>query len=139
MPLATIITPNVHEAEIRGGCEINTIDDAKKAAKEIRSYGAQAVLVKGGHLPGPQATDVLYCDGIFTLFEAERIETKNTHGTGCTYSAAIVTRLALGEGLVSAVRAAKDYVTNAFPLFARHRTRAWAYEPFLFFVATVSY
>ena len=113
MPLATIITPNVHEAEIRAGCEINTIDDAKKAAKEIRSYGAQAVLVKGGHLPGPQATDVLYCDGIFTLFEAERIETKNTHGTGCTYSAAIATRLALGEDLVPAIRAAKDYVTNA--------------------------
>ena len=113
MPLATLTTPNIHEAEILAGREINTIDDAKKAAKEIQNYGAQAVLVKGGHLPGPQATDVLYCDGTFTLFEAERIETKNTHGTGCTYSAAIATRLALHEDLVSAVRAAKDYVTNA--------------------------
>jgi hydroxymethylpyrimidine/phosphomethylpyrimidine kinase len=76
MPLATLITPNIPEAEILAGREINTIDDAKNAAAEIQSYGAQAVLVKGGHLPGPQATDVLYCDGTFTLFEEERIETK---------------------------------------------------------------
>lgn len=113
MPLATLITPNINEAEVLAGCEINTIENAKTAAAAIRDYGVQAVLIKGGHLPGPQATDVLYCDGTFTLFEAERIETKNTHGTGCTYSAAIATQLALGEDLVSAVRAAKDYVTNA--------------------------
>ncbi|MCZ6678672.1 MAG: bifunctional hydroxymethylpyrimidine kinase/phosphomethylpyrimidine kinase [Candidatus Poribacteria bacterium] len=113
LPLATVVTPNVYEAELLAGCDIRTIDDAKRAAKAIHEYGCQSVLVKGGHLLGDQSTDVLYADGDFTLFEAERIETKNTHGTGCTYSAAIATHLGLGKDLVAAIRSAKDYITNA--------------------------
>ncbi len=112
-PLATVVTPNVYEAEFLAGCDINTLDDAKCAAENICNYGCQSVLVKGGHLLGEDSTDVLYADGEFMLFEAERIETKNTHGTGCTYSAAIATHLAHGESLRGAIGAAKKYITNA--------------------------
>ena len=113
LPLATVIMPNVPEAELLTECEIQTLDDAKMAAKVIQGYGCQSVLVKGGHLSGEKSTDVLYTDGSFILFEAERIETKNTHGTGCTYSAAIATHLGLGKDLVAAIQSAKDYITNA--------------------------
>ena len=113
LPLATVVTPNVPEAELLADREIQTLDDAKRAAKVIQEYGCQSVLVKGGHLLGEKATDVLYADEAFTLFEAERIETKNTHGTGCTYSAAIATQLGLGEDLGTAIQSAKDYITNA--------------------------
>ena len=113
LPLATVVMPNVDEAEMLAKCEIQTIDEAKEAAKIIQGHGCRSVLVKGGHLSGEKATDVLYADRTFTLFEAERIETKNTHGTGCTYSAAIATHLGLGKDLVAAVQSAKDYITNA--------------------------
>ena len=113
LPLATVVTPNIPEAELLAGCEIQTIDDAKVAAKVIQEYGCQSVLVKGGHLLEEKSTDVLYADGAFTLLEAERIETKNTHGTGCTYSAAIATQLGLGKDLGAAIRSAKGYITNA--------------------------
>ena len=113
LPLATVIMPNIPEAELLADCEIQTLDDAKRAAKVIQGYGCQSVLVKGGHLSGEKSTDVLYRGGAFTLFEAERIETKNTHGTGCTYSAAIAAHLGLGKDLVAAIQAAKDYITNA--------------------------
>ena len=113
LPLATVITPNIYEAELLAGCEIKTIDDAKRAAEIIHGYGPQSVLVKGGHLIGDESTDVLYADGECTLFTAERIETKNTHGTGCTYSAAIAAHLGLGKDLKTAVQSAKDYITNA--------------------------
>jgi len=113
IPLATVITPNVYEAELLAQTEIRTTDDAKAAAKTIAEFGCHAVLVKGGHLIGNSATDVLYCDGDWTFFEAERIETANTHGTGCTYSAAIATHLAQGKDLIAAIRAAKAYITDA--------------------------
>ena len=113
MPLATVVMPNIPEAELLTDCEIQTLDDAKAAAKIIQGYGCQSVLVKGGHLSGEKSTDVLYADRTFTLFEAERIDTKNTHGTGCTYSAAIATHLGLGKDLIAAIRSAKDYITNA--------------------------
>ena len=113
LPLATVVMPNVDEAELLAECEIQTIDDAKRAAQVIQGYGCQSVLVKGGHLSGEKSTDVLYADGTFAFFEAERIETKNTHGTGCTYSAAIATHLGLGKDLVAAIQSAKDYITNA--------------------------
>ncbi|MXZ00392.1 bifunctional hydroxymethylpyrimidine kinase/phosphomethylpyrimidine kinase [Candidatus Poribacteria bacterium] len=113
IPLATVITPNVYEAELLAEQDIRNMDDAKRAAKTIAELGCHAVLVKGGHLIGDNATDVLYCDDAWTLFEAERVETENTHGTGCTYSAAIATQLAHGKDLVDAVRAAKVYITGA--------------------------
>ena len=113
LPLAKVVMPNVHEAELLAGCQIQTLDDAQGAAEVIQEYGCQSVLVKGGHLLEEKSTDVLYADGAFTLFEAERIETKNTHGTGCTYSAAIATHLGLGKDLIAAIQSAKDYITNA--------------------------
>ncbi|MCE2414716.1 bifunctional hydroxymethylpyrimidine kinase/phosphomethylpyrimidine kinase [Candidatus Poribacteria bacterium] len=114
IPLATVITPNVYEAELLAQQDIQSIDDAKSAAKAIGAFGCHAVLVKGGHLIGnKEATDVLYCDGQWTFFQAERIETENTHGTGCTYSAAIATQLAHGKDLSAAINTAKAYITGA--------------------------
>ena len=113
IPLATVITPNVYEAELLAQQDIRNIDDAKSAAKVIAELGCHAVLVKGGHLIGDDATDVLYCNGEWAFFRAKRIETGNTHGTGCTYSAAIATQLAHGKDLMDAVRTAKTYITGA--------------------------
>ena len=113
IPLATVITPNIDEAELLAQQHIRNIDEAKSAAKGIAELGCHAVLVKGGHLTGDTATDVLYCNGEWTFFQAEWIETKNTHGTGCTYSAAIATQLAQGKHLVDAIRTAKVYITGA--------------------------
>lgn len=113
IPIATVITPNVYEAELLAEQEIRNIDDAKTAAKTIANLGCQGVLVKGGHLDDEKATDVLYYNNDWSFFEANRVETKNTHGTGCTYSAAIATHLALGKDLIEAIRAAKTYITNA--------------------------
>ena len=113
IPLAKLITPNLHEAELMAERKIETLDDAKRAAEIIHNFGCRAVLVKGGHLPGNRSTDVLYDEGEITLFDAARIETNNTHGTGCTYSAAIATRLAQGLNMVEAVGTAKEYITNA--------------------------
>ena len=113
IPLATVITPNVHEAELLAKQEIRNLKDAERAARTIADLGCHAVLVKGGHLLGEKATDVLYCEGAWEFFEAERFETENTHGTGCTYSAAIATQLAHGKTLNGAIRAAKAYITGA--------------------------
>ncbi len=113
IPLATVITPNIYEAELLAQQNIKDIEEAKAAATAIADLGCDAVLVKGGHLPEKQATDVLYWQDEWTLFEAERINTKNTHGTGCTYAAAIATHLAHGKNLVQAIRAAKAYLTKA--------------------------
>lgn len=113
IPLATVLTPNVYEAELLSTQEINTIDDAKSAAKTIAELGCNAVLVKGGHLGDEKAIDVLYCDGEYSFFEGERIETKNTHGTGCTYSSAIATHLANDKKLDEAIHASKVYITEA--------------------------
>ena len=113
IPLAAVITPNVYEAELLAQQEIKTTDDAKAAAQTISELGCQAVLVKGGHLGGNKAIDVLYYNGNWSFFEAERVDTENTHGTGCTYSAAIATYLAQGEDLIDAIRASKTYITRA--------------------------
>ena len=113
IPLATVITPNVYEAELLAQQDIQNTEDAQSAAKAIAELGCQAVLVKGGHLIGDKAIDVLYCDGKWSFFEAERVETENTHGTGCTYSAAIATQLAHGKDLSNAIHTAKAYITGA--------------------------
>jgi len=112
MPLAYVITPNVPEAEELTGMEIRTVEDMKRAAQTIHRMGAKNVFLKGGHMSG-DALDVLY-DGIdFHEFVSDRIDTKNTHGTGCTTSAAIATGLAQGMDVFEAVRRAKDYITTA--------------------------
>ncbi|MCG9126569.1 bifunctional hydroxymethylpyrimidine kinase/phosphomethylpyrimidine kinase [Candidatus Poribacteria bacterium] len=113
IPIATLITPNIHEAELLAQQEIRSIEDAEQAAKSIAKLGCKAVLVKGGHLEDEKATDVLYYQGDWTFFESEWVETKNTHGTGCTYSAAIATYLGQGKNLVEAIQSSKKYITGA--------------------------
>lgn len=112
IPLAYVLTPNIPEAEAITGIEIEKLDDAKKAAKLIYSLGAENVMIKGGHLTG-DAVDVLYDGSEFHTFICERIDTQNTHGTGCTFSSAIAANLANGLTLVEAVQNAKEYITSA--------------------------
>jgi hydroxymethylpyrimidine/phosphomethylpyrimidine kinase len=114
IPQAFLVTPNVHEAAILLGGEITDEDAMARAAETIvREMGAQAVLIKGGHLPsGDRVVDVLY-DGNVRAFRTQRLDARNTHGTGCTLSAAITAQLATGESLHAAVRRAIDYVHNA--------------------------
>ncbi|MDR2356182.1 MAG: bifunctional hydroxymethylpyrimidine kinase/phosphomethylpyrimidine kinase [Clostridiales Family XIII bacterium] len=111
--IADITTPNIPEAEILCGFPIENEADARRAAETIAGLGAQSVLIKGGHLPGETAEDILFADGVFTVLRAARINTRHTHGTGCTLSSAVASRLACGDDVQTAVRAAKDYVTQA--------------------------
>ena len=112
IPLATVLTPNIPEAEKISGIEIHDLDGMKRSAEIISRMGAKAVLVKGGHRVG-NADDLLFDGRGFTVFPGHRIDTKNTHGTGCTLSSAIASYLALGEELAAAVDKAKEYVTGA--------------------------
>jgi len=112
IPRASLLTPNLAEASALTGLEVNNLDSMHQAARELHSMGAKAVLVKGGHLAG-DAIDVLYVFGLTREFRAPRIETKNTHGTGCTYSAAITAELARGTLLEHAVERAKSFITEA--------------------------
>lgn len=112
IPLAYLLTPNIPEAEVITGKKITTLEDMKEAAKEIVHMGAENVLIKGGHLEGP-ATDLLYDRKEYHFYTSRRIDTKNTHGTGCTLSSAITANLAKGTELQQAVEDAKEYVTNA--------------------------
>jgi len=113
IPLAKVVTPNVPEAETIAGMRITSVEDAERAAERIASLGAEAVIVKGGHLEGDRAVDVLYVDGTLTRYEAERIESKCTHGTGCTFSAALTAYLAKGFDVAEAVGRAKEFVSKA--------------------------
>jgi hydroxymethylpyrimidine/phosphomethylpyrimidine kinase len=113
LPLALLVTPNLSEAAALSGLEVRTREDMRRAGEAIRAHGARAVLVKGGHLTGEVAADLLIdADGEEWL-EAERIQTRHTHGTGCTLSASITAHLATGSDLRSAVRAGKTFVTRA--------------------------
>lgn len=111
-PVAAVITPNLFEAEALLGRPVRTLEAMREAARELKERGPRAVVVKGGHLKG-DAIDVFFDGRRMEDLPAPRIPTKNTHGTGCTYSAAIAARLALGAGLLEAVRGAKDYLTEA--------------------------
>ena len=112
LPLADVLTPNIPEAERITGMEIHTPEDMEEAARKIHAMGCRGVLVKGGHAIG-NALDVLYDGENFYRFTSERIHTKNTHGTGCTLSSAIASGLAQGDNIETAVRRAKEYVTDA--------------------------
>lgn len=112
IPLATLLTPNIPEAEKIANMKIETVADMEKAAQKIINLGAKAVLIKGGHYMG-DAKDVLYDGKTYHSFVQKRIDTKNTHGTGCTLSSAIASYLALGKSLAEAVENAKIYVTGA--------------------------
>jgi hydroxymethylpyrimidine/phosphomethylpyrimidine kinase len=112
VPLAEVITPNLPEAEVLSRIQIKSNDNMKKAAEIIYQKGAQNVLVKGGHRE-EDALDILFDGSEFTEYFAEKIPTKNTHGTGCTYSAAIAANLALGKNVKEAIATAKKYITEA--------------------------
>lgn len=111
IPLSSVITPNIPEAEVLSGQAIRNLEDMKGAAEKLMALGPQAVLVKGGHLV-EEAEDVLYDGRDFHLFKGERIETENTHGTGCTLSSAMAAELAKGHTLIEAVGLAKVYMTG---------------------------
>ena len=112
IPLATLVTPNIPEAEIFSEMPIHNLEDVKSAAKKICDLGCRSVLVKGGHLQG-EAIDLLFDGDAFFSLTSPRIDTKNTHGTGCTLSAAIIANLVKGKSLGEAVRISKSYVTEA--------------------------
>ena len=112
MPLATIVTPNIFEAEVLTGVKLRTTEEITEAARRIVKMGAKTVLIKGGHLKGP-AIDLFFDGQTFTALNAPRIRTNNTHGTGCTLSAAIAANLAKGEKIETAVTNAKRYITDA--------------------------
>jgi hydroxymethylpyrimidine/phosphomethylpyrimidine kinase len=118
-PVAALVTPNIPEAEVMLNCRLSTVEELREAAREIfRRFGC-AALVKGGHLRGGrEAVDFFYDGRNELLLSAPYVTGVSTHGTGCTYSAAIAAHLALGATLERAVCRAKEYISQAI---ARHR------------------
>jgi len=112
LPLATVVTPNLHEAGALIGREITTLAQMKEAARAICDLGVENVVVKGGHLEGI-AADILYDGRDFTEFRAERADTKDTHGTGCVFASAIAANLAQKKTILESVTAAKEFITAA--------------------------
>lgn len=114
LPHATLVTPNLDEAQLLVGRQLRTLEDLLDAAEEIYEHFGCATLVKGGHLQlGKDAVDVLFDGKQFTVLKAKRVRGVSTHGTGCTYSAAIAAFLARGENLPRAVTSAKEFITQA--------------------------
>ena len=112
-PLAEVVTPNIFEAQTLLDATIDDLAAMKEAARAIQALGARKVVVKGGHLEGRPATDVLFDGAAFRELSTPRIATRNTHGTGCTFSSAIAAHLAQGWPFFEAVTRAKTYVTGA--------------------------
>ncbi|MBD1381892.1 bifunctional hydroxymethylpyrimidine kinase/phosphomethylpyrimidine kinase [Metabacillus arenae] len=114
LPLSYVITPNLPEAEALVGMSVQTIEDRKLAAKKLHQKGARHVVIKGGHgKEGDQVIDLLFDGENFTEFESQRIQTKHTHGTGCTYAAAITAEIAKGKSVKDAVNTAKQFIQAA--------------------------
>jgi hydroxymethylpyrimidine/phosphomethylpyrimidine kinase len=112
LPLADVVTPNLHETRILSGVPISDVDDMRLAGDRILELGVSAVLIKGGHLEG-EAVDLLMDGGVERIWRRPHIDTVHTHGTGCTLSAAITAGLARGDGLAGAVDRAVRYVSRA--------------------------
>jgi hydroxymethylpyrimidine/phosphomethylpyrimidine kinase len=113
LPLAAVLTPNLPEAEVLVGFPVRVEADMKRAAEKLLSLGARAVLMKGGHLEGDRVVDLLFRDGTVDRFEDARIQSRSTHGTGCTLASAIAAGLAQEMGLRDAVARARAYVREA--------------------------
>lgn len=109
---AFVVTPNIPEAETLADMRIASDEDRREAARRIVKLGASAVIIKGGHLPSPSIRDLLYDGHRFQEFTAPRVEGRFTHGTGCTFSAALAARLALGTSLAEAIPLAQAYVAG---------------------------
>lgn len=110
---ALVVTPNTAEAEILAGVPVSSISAAREAARRIHGLGPAAVIVKGGHLAGPESVDLLFDGRTFFELRAPRVAVRHTHGTGCTFSAALAASLALGFPVHEAAHQAKQYVTEA--------------------------
>lgn len=123
IPLATVVTPNLPEAEVLVGREIDGLDGMQKAAKALTELGCRSSLVKGGHMETPESTDVLFIGGEnrFVVLPDRRVPSPNTHGTGCTLSSAIAAHLAKGLDIETAVRQAKQYIAGAIRAGAAYR------------------
>ncbi len=113
VPRAMVITPNIPEAEHLTGLKIRTVDDMRKAATQLLTLGCKAVLLKGGHAEGDMVTDILLSEDAEILLESPRLNTRHTHGTGCTFASAIATGIAQKMPLKDAVKRAHDYVAQA--------------------------
>jgi hydroxymethylpyrimidine/phosphomethylpyrimidine kinase len=113
LPLSTLVTPNLPEAALLAGFPVHSLQEMERAGRALLERGAGAALVKGGHLEGDDATDLLVTAEGVEPITADRIETPHTHGTGCVLSAAIAAYLARGDDLVTAVRRGKEFVTEA--------------------------
>ncbi len=113
LPLATVVTPNLPEAEALSGRRIQSLDDVREAAKIIHALGPRAVVVKGGHAEGIEVVDLIFDGETFTELRTPRLQTSNTHGTGCTLASAIAANLALGATIVDAAASAQAYVAGA--------------------------
>ncbi len=134
LPLCLIITPNIPEAEVLTGMSIKSMDEKKEAAKRIHALGAKNVVIKGGHDEETnESVDVLFDGMEYSYFSTPRIMTENTHGTGCTFSAAITAKLAKGSSVHEAVSVAKDFIqaaiANPLNIGCGHGpTNHWAYN-----------
>lgn len=117
----TLLTPNIPEAEALTGTAITDMEGMRRAARDLSLMGPCPILVTGGHIEGDAAVDILYDGSDFTEYDAPRIDTANTHGTGCTFSAAIAANLALGLDLFDAIGEAKKYLTGALASSAAWR------------------
>jgi hydroxymethylpyrimidine/phosphomethylpyrimidine kinase len=113
LPRTTVLTPNVPEAEALTGLTLSDLDAMKRAAQALRDLGARYVVLKGGHLPGPIVHDVFCGEGEMIVIDSARIETRHTHGTGCTLASAIAAGLAQGLAPLPAMRRARDYLSAA--------------------------
>ena len=113
LPQAHVVTPNIPEAEVLAGIAIASLDQMREAGRRILELGPRVVLVKGGHLPGPESIDIAVTDDECVEFRGPRIQTQHTHGTGCTLASAIAAQLACGMRDLAAIAAAREYVEGA--------------------------
>lgn len=115
MPLADVVTPNIPEASVLSGMQLTQLSDIKSAAETLAKYGSRSILIKGGHGDKRKSTDLLFLarEGRFVSLEADRIETNNNHGTGCTLSSAIASYMAKGNDIEKSVQMAKEYMNHA--------------------------
>ncbi|MBR7554665.1 bifunctional hydroxymethylpyrimidine kinase/phosphomethylpyrimidine kinase [Allobacillus sp. GCM10007491] len=133
IPLSTVVTPNIPEAEMITNRKINTVEDRKKAAKDIVQMGATSVVMKGGHGSADDVVDLFFDGETFVEMTSPRIDTRHTHGTGCTFSAAITAELAKGVEIKQAVLTAKDFIRAAIETElgigeGHGPTNHWAYK-----------
>ena len=113
LPRALVVTPNIPEAEVLSGCQIQSQEDLQEAARRIHDLGPSAVIIKGGHAKGNQVVDVLYDGDVFLEMRTDRVPASHIHGTGCTFASAVAGYLALGLPLDEAARRAQSYVAGA--------------------------